>query len=262
MTDERIPILKRVEQLPRTRRGKKLLRIVIALFIIVLIVLFFRSSLSKFSDIQVTGTEYLKQDEVLKALEVSPGDSFFIPGSGKLKKRVMSLKPIETVIIVKKFPGVLRVQVKEYPQVAVQLAADGKLFTVLSNGLNLPITDGNLPDKPILSGWNPEDPNLSALCLVLSGLPNHLLKDLSEIHPDPSISYPNRIKLFTRSRFEVITTVERLKDRISYLSDIVQNREPGKIIMLEADTYLPYSAENVIDDSQEADKLKEKDSTQ
>jgi cell division protein FtsQ len=136
------------------------------------------------------------------------------------------------------------------------------VFAVLANGLSLPITDGSMLDKPILSGWKPENPNLIALCGVLDGLPSYVLADLSEIHPDPSISYPNRIKIFTRSRFEVVTTVEKLKDKISYLNDIVQNREPGKILMLEADTYLPYSAENVTDQSQESDKLKEKDSTQ
>jgi cell division protein FtsQ len=261
MTD-RIPALKREEVVPRTHRGRKLLRIVIALFIIVLIVLFFRSPLSKISEIQVSGTEYLSKEEITKALGVSPGDSFFLPGIGQLKKRISSLKPIESVKIIKNFPGVLRVEVKEYPQVAVQLAADGKVFAVLANGLSLPIPDGSLLDKPILSGWKAEDPNLVALCVLLSGLPSYLLADLSEIHPDPSVSYPNRVKLFTRSRFEVVTTVEKLKDKISYLSDIVQNREPGKIIMLEADTYLPYSAENVTVDPQGANKLKEKDTTQ
>jgi cell division protein FtsQ len=258
---ERIPALKREEK-PRLRRGKKLLRIVIALFVIVLIVLFFRSPLSKFSEIQVTGMEYLSKEEVVTALDVSAGDSFFIPGVNQFKKRILSLKPIESVIITKKFPGVLRVEVKEYAQVAVQLASDGKMFSVLSNGLSLPILGDSLPDKPILSGWKPEDPNLVALCGILNGLPSYLLADLSEIHPDPSISYPNRIKLFTRSGFEVVTTVERLTDKISYLSDIVQNREPGKIIMLEVDTYLPYSAENVSNETQETNKLKEKDSTQ
>jgi cell division protein FtsQ len=261
MTD-RIPALKREEELPRSRRGRKLLRIVIALFIIVLIVLFFRSPLSQISNIQVSGMEHLSKDEIMNALGVSPGDSFFVPSTGKLNKRVSSLKPIQSVKIIKDFPGVLRVEVKEYPEVAVQLAADGKMFAVLANGLSLPLPDGSLLDKPILSGWKSDDPNLVALCDVLSGLPSYLLADLSEIHPDPSVSYPNRVKLFTRSRFEVLTTVEKIKDKISYLSDIVQNREPGKIIMLEADTYLPYSAENVTDGSQEADKLKEKDSTQ
>lgn len=258
---ERIPALKKAGEL-KPRRGKKLLRILIALFAIVLVVLFFRSPLSELSDIQVTGNVVLSEEEVLKTIGVAKGDSFFVPAADKLKKRVMSLKPIENVIITKKFPGVLQVEIKEYSQVAVQLAADGKVFTVLSNGLSLPLPSSRVPDKPILSGWQAEDPNLAALCLVLSELPGYLLADLSEIHPDPSTSYPNRIKLFTRSRFEVITTVERLPEKISYLSDIVQNREPGKIIMLEADTYLPYSAENVTEETEEANKLKEKDSTQ
>ncbi|WP_372663052.1 cell division protein FtsQ/DivIB [Cohnella sp.] len=258
---ERIPALKKVDT-PRPRRGKKLLRILMALFVIVLVVLFFRSPLSELSEIQVIGNELLSEEEVLKVIEVSTGDSFFVPTAEKLKKKVISLNPVENVIITKKFPGVLRVKIKEFSQVAVQLAADGKVSTVLSNGFSLPLPSDRLPDKPILSGWKAEDPNLVALCLVLSELPSYLLADLSEIHPDPSTSYPNRIKLFTRSRFEVLTTVERLPDKISYLSDIVQNREPGKIIMLEADTYLPYSAEYVTEETQDADKLKEKDSTQ
>jgi cell division protein FtsQ len=248
MTD-RIPALKR-EDVPAPRRMRKLLRIVIALFIIVLIVLFFRSSLSEISDIQVTGTTAMSKEEVIQALNVSPGDSFFVPSSNQLKNRILSLKPVESAIIVKKFPGVIRVQVKEFASVAVQLAADGKVFIVLSNGLALPMPAGKLPDKPILSGWKPEDPNLVALCRTLNDLPSYLLSDLSEIRPDPSVSYPDRIKLFTRSGFEVVSSVNILKDKIPYLSDIVQNREPGKIIMLEADTYLPYSAQNVIDKTQ------------
>jgi cell division protein FtsQ len=259
--NERIPALKR-EEAPRVRRGKKLLWILIALFLIVLVVLFFRSSLSKFSEIQVSGTDSVSQEEVMKALDVVPGDSFFAPSSDRLKARVLTLKPVEDVTITKKFPGVLKVDVKEYAKVAVQLSPDGKMFTVLANGLNLPIVEGNLPDKPILSGWKPEDPNLIALCRTLSGVPDHFLTDLSEIHSDPSTAYPDRIKLFTRSRFEVVTTVGKLADKISYLSDIVQNREPGKVMMLEADTYLPYSAETAPPASPEADKLKEKDTTQ
>ncbi|WP_239617361.1 cell division protein FtsQ/DivIB [Cohnella mopanensis] len=245
---ERIPALKREGGVPRSRRGRKLLRLLIALFVIVLIVLFFRSPLSEISEIEITGTQYLSKEEVGLKLGVTPGDSFFVPSIAKLKARLTEMKPIESVNIIKNFPGKLRVEVKEYPQVAVQLSDNGQLLAVLSNGLTLPIPEGNLLDKPILSGWKPEDVNLNALCRVLDELPNYLLADLSEIHPDPSISYPSRIKMFTRSRFEVVTTVDKLKDKIAYLSDIVQNREPGKIIMLEADTYLPYSAENVTDE--------------
>jgi len=240
---ERIPALKQVDK-PPARRGKKLLWILSALFLIVLVVLFFRSSLSKYSEIIVTGTVALSKEDVLKALELAPGDSFFVPGTGKIKERVQALKPVESASITKKFPGVLLVEVKEYPTVAVELSTDGKVNAVLANGMVLPMPEGKIPDRPILSGWKQDDANLTALCRILSDLPPYLLTDLSEIHPDPSTAYPDRIKLFTRSRFEIVTTVGKLADRISYLSDMVQNREPGRIVILEAVTYTPYSAEN------------------
>lgn len=242
---ERIPALKLEKAVPTSRRGKKLLMVLVALIAIVLVALFFRSPLSKISEIQVTGTNYLSKDEVIKQLDVAAGDSFFFPSIGKLKGRLSELKPVQSMKIIKNFPGVLRVDVIEYPQVAIQLGADGKVSAVLANGYLMPIPEGKSLDKPILSDWKADDPNLAALCKALSGLPSYLLTDMSEIRPDPSTAYPNRIKLFTRSRFEVVTTIDLLPEKISYLSDIVQNREPGKIIMLEADSYLPYSAENV-----------------
>lgn len=259
---ERIPALK-ADKTSRASRGKKaLLWIVFVLVLIIIVVLFFRSSLSKYSSIEVIGTSYLSKEEVLQALDVKEGDSFFLPKAKTLQDRVSALKQIQFVSVTKKFPGVLHVSVSEYPQVAVQLSADGQVFSVLANGLVLPMREGKLPDKPILSGWEANDPNLIALCGVLSELPPYMLSDLSEIHPDPSTAYADRIKLFTRSRFEVVTTIGKLADKISYLSDIVQNREPGKVVMLEADTYLPYSAENANNETQEADNIKEKDSTQ
>ena len=244
---ERIPALKREAEPPRSRRGKKLIRLLIALAAILLVVLFFRSPLSKIAEIQVEGNEFVGREDVVQALGVSSGDSFFFPGIGKLKQRVEELQPIESVRIIKNFPGVLRVKVKEYPQVAVRLAADGGMSAILSNGLMLPMPKDKLPDKPILSGWKTDDANLVELCRALSELPGYLLSDLSEIQPDPSVSYPKRIKLFTRSRFEVTTSIDLLKDKIAYLSDIVQNREPGKITMLDVDYYSPYSTEIVIE---------------
>jgi cell division protein FtsQ len=240
--NERIPALKREPETPR-RRGGKLLGLVLLLFAIVLVVLFFRSSLSKVHEIRVTGTRHLTETEVKNALAVQPGDSFFVPGSDKLAGRVRKLTPIKDVKVIKKFPGSWEIRVTEYNEVATEITADGGIRVVLENGLALPVKPGVLADKPILSGWKPDDVSRKQLCAELGSLPEPLLADISEIKPDPSKAYPDRIKLFTRSRFEVVTTVGKLKDKIPYLSDIVANREPGRIVMLEADTYLPYSAE-------------------
>ncbi len=242
---EKIPALKKETAQPRSRRGQRLIRLLIALAAILLIVLFFRSPLSKIGEIQVTGNEFVSREEIVGALDIAPGDSFFFPGISKLRQRANELKPIESVLIVKNFPGVVSVEVKEYPQVAVRLSTDGSISAILSNGLMLPMPKGKLPDKPILSGWKADDANMAELCKALGDLPGYLLSDLSEIQQDPSVSYPKRIKMFTRSRFEVTTSIELLKDKIAYLSDIVQNREPGKITMLDVDYYSPYSTEIV-----------------
>ncbi|WEK52980.1 MAG: FtsQ-type POTRA domain-containing protein [Candidatus Cohnella colombiensis] len=258
---ERIPALKQGNA-RKSFRARRLIAIVIALFVIISIVLFFRSSLSKLTDIQVQGTIFVDPEDIQQALDVHTGDSFFFPSANVLRDRVLTLKQVESVSIQKRFPGVLRVKVKEFEAVAIQLSAEGQIASILSNGFIVPIREGSTPDKPILTGWQVDDANLIALCQVLNNLPSSMLSDLSEIHPDPSTSYPDRIKLYTRSRFEVITTVSKLSERISYLSDIVQNREPGKVIMLEANTYLSYSAESENEKSQEADKVEEKDTTQ
>ncbi|WP_276355923.1 cell division protein FtsQ/DivIB [Cohnella caldifontis] len=259
--NERIPALKREKEAPKRRSGR-LIAMLVLLLLIALVILFFRSSLSKVSQIEVSGIHHLSEADVKKALGVVPGDSFFTPGSGKLEERIRVLPPVKSVRVLKKFPGTVEVRVLEFAEVASEIGSDGAVRVVLENGLALPAVAGGMPDKPVLTGWKPDDAVRKALCGTLASMPDGLLSDLSEIKPDPSKSYPDRIKLFTRSRFQVITTVSKLKEKIPYLSEIVENREPGTITMLEADTYLPFSAQKGTSETGEADGHKENGTTQ
>lgn len=243
---ERIPALKQApEPAEKRKRGGKLLLILIALFVIALIVLFFRSSLSRITDIEVTGANYAKVSDVENALGVHKGDSFFKGNPKALAAKVESLGPVENAKVTKRFPGHLNVQIQEFAAVAVELDASGRTDLVLANGLNVPLPDGAaLPDMPVLTGWSAGDANRGALCAALGKLQPALLNDLSQIEPDPSNAYPDRIKLYTRSKYEIVTTIGKLPDKADILGEIVENREPGVITLLEADTYQPYSAQN------------------
>jgi len=258
---ERIPALQREPDVPKRRIGKWLL-VLILLIVIILVVLFFRSSLSRVTEIQVTGNVHATREQVLDVLGIVPGDSFFVPGDKKLAQNVVSLAAVKEARVVKKFPGLVEVRVTEYREVAAEIGADGVIRVVLENGLSLPVDDGIMPDKPVLTGWLQDDPIRLALCATLAGLSDAMLADLSEIKPHPSATYPDRIKIFTRSRFEVITTVQKLPEKIPYIREIVENREPGKITMLEADTYLPFSAQITIEEAAKADKHKDNGTTQ
>lgn len=91
-----------------------------------------------------------------------------------------------------------------------------------------------------MTGWKENDPNLVKLCKTLSEIPGELTADISEIVPSPTLSYPDRIKMYTRSEFEVISAISLLPKKAEYLNEILQNQDPGQLKMLDADSYVPY----------------------
>jgi cell division protein FtsQ len=51
--------------------------------------------------------------------------------------------------------------------------------------------------------------------------------------------------MYTRTKFEVITAVSVLPEKIDALNAVIETQEPGKITMLLADTYVPFQSENL-----------------
>jgi cell division protein FtsQ len=136
------------------------------------------------------------------------------------------------------FPGLIEVQIQEFPVVALEWSEREGWSGLLSNGAAIPYQEvPNITSLPILSGW--EDQVMKAnLCQVLSEIPSHLLNDISEIRPIPSNSYGDRIKMYTRSKFEVISRISYLHEKIELLDDYVyetinEGRTGGRIVMME-----------------------------
>ncbi|WP_168120692.1 FtsQ-type POTRA domain-containing protein [Paenibacillus sp. HB172176] len=239
-----MPVLKEPE---RKRRGnKKLLAIVILLFMALLAVLFFNSSISKISEIQISGLQYTTNAEVVEAAGIETGDAFFRVSSASLAERVSKLPEVEKVDVTKSFPGVIKLKVQEYPVVAFELSSEGSWVALLSNGTETVDEENGirLADKPVLTGWSKEDPVKKELTAKLAAIPSKQLSDLSEIMPDPSTAYPDRIRMYTRTKFEVITAVSVLTEKIEALNAVIETQEPGKITMLLADTYVPFDQED------------------
>lgn len=235
-----VPAMKPAAPKPK-RGGGKLLRLVIIFFIILFIVLFFKSSLSKISEIRVEGNQLVSADEVKAATGVQPGDNFFTVRTGSVQSMVAKHPFVESAEVEKSFPGVLRVKVKEYQRVAFQLAADGTKEVLLADGSALPVAGqaANVPmDMPILAGWLPDNPLKAKLCAVLALVPSQYLSDISEIRPDPSSAYQDRIKIYTRSQYQVYTTIEYFAGNIEYLGFVTnelkeRGKDSGVITMLE-----------------------------
>jgi cell division protein FtsQ len=143
--------------------------------------------------------------------------------------------------------------------VAFELAADGEMTALLMNGATVDASTDRLMliDKPVLTGWQAGDPVKAELTKQLDGLSAKQLADLSEIIPYPSSAYPDRIMIYTRTKFEVITAVSVLPEKIDALNAVIESQEPGKVTMLLADTYEPFQLEN-----EESGEDEQKETTQ
>jgi cell division protein FtsQ len=246
--EQKVPLLPIPQK--RSRTSRKLLAFLFVFFIIVLVILFFQSSLSRISEIQIEGNEMVASDVIGQAAAIHIGDRFFATSGKTIEDRITSLKMIQSAGVKKHFPGVVHILVKEYPKVAFQIAADGKKQAVLADGSVNDLPVGNIPlDRPILTGWSDTDPNKINLCKVLGELSIGALSDLSEIKPDASNAYPDKIKIYTRSQFEVYTTIAYLPDKIdnlpAYIASLKENNKTSGIInMLEIDNHAPFDTSN------------------
>ncbi|NBD22793.1 cell division protein FtsQ/DivIB [Paenibacillus glycinis] len=238
---EKMPVLR--EPVKRRRGGKKLLAVLVLLFIVILGVLFFNSSISKVSTVTVEGQKVMQAADIRKTAGIAAGDSFFGTSTETIEARIRAMKPIKNVRVTKSFPGGITIHVQEYETVAYSLSNKGELTAVLANGTGVPAGADLVVDKPILSGWKTGDPVLASLCKALAAIPEQSLSDFSEISPVPSTSYPDRIKIYTRTRFEVITAVSLLADKIATMNAVIEIQPPGTITLLLADKYAPFVPE-------------------
>ena len=242
--DELMPVLQ--EPVKKKKANIKLIVIVVLLFLAILAVLFFNSSISKISEIRITGAQFAKNEAIVKASGIRVGDAFFRPSSSAIKKEVETLPEVESAQITKKFPGVINISLKEHAAVAFELSDEGHMIALLANGTSVDASNVSnlLIDKPVLTDWDKDDPIKKELAIKLASIPSKQLSDLSEILPIPSNAYPDRIRMYTRTKFEVITAVSVLTEKIEALNAVIETQEPGKITMLLADTYVPFDSDD------------------
>lgn len=237
------------EKKPKRSSNAKVVIVLFLFFTTILIILFFNSPFSKIATINIEGTYYVDETSVGQALGVVVGDQFFAVSSKELEKRVLQIDAIQRAIVSKAFPGKVDVHVQEFAEVGYVLSPTGERLVILANGKEFAINNEQIKyNKPILTGWRADDPIKAELSITLAAIEPTLLDDISEIKPIPSESYPDRIKLYTRSYFEVITAVQYLEDKLSYLDEVINelySREiyNGTITMLLADTHAPFEAQ-------------------
>jgi cell division protein FtsQ len=226
----------------QSRSSRRLLILLLFFFFVVLFILFFQSSISRIAEIKVQGNELASSEEIEQASGLMVGGHFFGFRSDVVLERIEAIPAVQTARMIKKFPGLIIIEVDEHPRVAFQYNTSGQLEAVLANGYAVPLPSGVIVDKPVLTGWENDNEWRSKLCQTLVAIPESKLSFLSEIRPSSSTSYPDKIKIYTRSHFEVYTTVTYLPDKMEILYALIDEMkqkgvQSGVFELLEVDVH-------------------------
>lgn len=235
-----LPVLKEPE--PKKRSNTKLIIILVILFIALLAIIFFNSSLSKVGEVQITGAQFVSSTEIMKYADVAVGDSFIFSSTKKIEQDLIRNSSIQQATVSKQFPGIIKIHVQEYKVVAFELSESGDIIALLASGASIVTSSERMQimDKPILTGWEPEDMNKKALVKELGAISSSLLSDISEISPIPSQAFPDRILIYTRTKFEVVTAISLLPEKITTINGVIETQAPGRLTLLLADTFVPF----------------------
>lgn len=243
MSNEKIPVIPQPRVKKKSNKSRRILILLFLFFITIFLILFLHSDLSKVTQIDIEGLEYGSQSDIEAVVGLEKGDSFFFVQTSEIEQRVKSLRVVKNASVTKNFPGHITIQVEEYPAVAMEYASNGEAMIVLANGENVNNTSDQLPlHLPILSGWEVDDPIRLRLCETLADIPDAYLADVSEILPIPTVSYPDKLLIYTRSTFEVITSVQYMPEMMSVLDNVIfklkqDDVNTGQITMLETITW-------------------------
>lgn len=102
MPKTRMPLLK--EDKPSKRMSRKITIILLLLFIALLAVIFFRSSVSKITAIHFQGDKYTSREELLAASGLTIGGQFFAVSGDSVESALTELKTVQEAAVDKSFP--------------------------------------------------------------------------------------------------------------------------------------------------------------
>lgn len=102
MPKTRLPLLK--EDKPTKKMSRKITFILLLLFIALLAVIFFRSSMSRITEIQFQGNKYSTREVLLEKSGLALGGQYFAVSNDAVADRLKELKTVQEASVEKNFP--------------------------------------------------------------------------------------------------------------------------------------------------------------
>ncbi|MDP4553092.1 FtsQ-type POTRA domain-containing protein [Alkalihalobacillus macyae] len=238
--EDRIPTLKAQR---KQRANRRLIVYLSIFFFLILLIIYFQSSLSHIRNVDVSGNNYVSQEEIQKLSGVDESISFWNINTKKIAESVEKSKEISDAKVSRKFPATVLIEVTENERVAY-LKKGSKYFPILQTGSILEaLPKGDTPvSAPILMQWN-ESTELSDMAGELRKVKMSVINRISEIHYTPDDTKAFNLTLYMTDGYEVRTSITTFSEKVNSYPLIVNKLrdKPKGILYLNEGSWLePY----------------------
>jgi cell division protein FtsQ len=233
--EDRVPKLKEHR---KQKSNRRLISFLSVFFILILLVIYFQSPLSKVSSIDVAGNETVSKEEIIKRSGITENSGFWSINEKEVNDALSDLDQIQNIKLDKQLPNKVTILVEEYQKVAY-IVKDSQYSPILENGKTLDPLSGTFPDDaPLLIDWKKAE-EIEEMALELMSLPKSVRNAISEIYHTPEKTDPWHVTLFMNDGYEVRATVRSFSKKMMDYPAIVSKLEPDSkgIIHMEVGTY-------------------------
>ncbi|MGG4490613.1 cell division protein FtsQ/DivIB [Metabacillus idriensis] len=233
--EDRVPKLKEHR---KQKSNRRLILFLSVFFILILLVIYFQSPLSKVSSIDVAGNKTVSDEEIINMSGITEKSGFWSINEKEVNSALSDFEQIQNVKLDKQLPNKVTIVVEEYHKVAYIVKGD-QYSPILENGKTLAPVEGTFPDDaPLLINWN-EAEEIEEMAMELMSLPDSVKNAISEIYHTPEKTDPWHITLYMNDGFEVQASVRSFSKKMIDYPAIVSKLAPNSkgIIHMEVGTY-------------------------
>lgn len=231
------------------KNNGKLILFIFVFFLLIAIVIFLNSSISKISNIQIIGIDLLTEEEIYKKADINLDMYYFFADPDSIESNLKELDIIKEVEVTKKFPGILTILAVEQEFVAYFKKSEHEWVPVLENGsLYNKEYNEDFFDRPLITKWTDMD-LISDLASELSEIKPSILEEISEITQNPQEDELNRLLVYTREGYRIHINIEDLSENLNLYPEIIEGicdktDNKGDIFLLESFRFVEFNNQN------------------
>ncbi|QFT88780.1 Cell division protein DivIB [Bacillus sp. THAF10] len=241
--EDRVP---KIKQQRKQKANRRLIIYLSLFFILLFLIIYSQSPLSKVSAIDVEGNFHVSDKEIITLAELSGDTSIWRVNEKDVADLIKQHKEISQTKVQRKFPNSVVINVQEFKRVAY-IYENENYYPVMENGKMLSVLTKEEPtpdDAPLMLNWKNGE-MVENFIRELIKIPPSIIYSISEIHHTPTDIDAHHITLFMNDGFEVSATIPGFANKMISYPSIVEQLDPAVkgVINIEVGTFFkPYES--------------------